>query len=402
MPGIWDNLAGGLYNAKTALGLQDVNLFPGDVTKALTGASAQYVYGSPTSTPGVRDYSQPGLTSVGGYKASTPTTTGGGDTGGNGGGNGNTSTGTNVPNSGGQPVPPSVDEAAISAVFDPIIQNLNAYQSALTGRRQFALDQVGAGYNQSLSELDNRQTEGLRNLGGQRTETQDNQRSAISAARQLFNELSQSNLARFGGRSGLAQGVSEILGRSTAQQIGGINQAANNAYGDISQQETDLKDFIQGQKVNLTERKALAEQSVLNDFEDRIAEIDNRRGQAESAKAAAKLDALQTYRNQLFQLQQAEQAFQNQLTMFQQQASAELANQFALDNGISKEALDIIKTFTDRGLPIAQAAEVAGVQLPTGVISTVNDPNFVNPLNYSKLKPSIFDQFATAQLGNTQ
>lgn len=55
MASIWDKVAGVIATGKESLGLQDIDLVPGDVTQKLTGVNSNFIYGTPTSNGG-RNY----------------------------------------------------------------------------------------------------------------------------------------------------------------------------------------------------------------------------------------------------------------------------------------------------------------------------------------------------------
>lgn len=231
---------------------------------------------------------------------------------------------TAAPTTSGMPAVPAPDTNAIGSSYAPLIDYLNqaegqlrsdfpTYAQDINNQADTAKQSLTNGYNTTNQTLQNQQAQ-----GGKQKE------DVISAARRLFQELQQGNLQRFGGSSSAGQAASELQGREFQRN----SASAQNQYTDLVQQlgqkKLEVDNNYQVGLKQIEDQKAAAINQVNRDFQDKLSQINSQRAQTESAKAQARLGALQDYRNQVYSIQLQNYQFQQQLNQQKSQADSTL------------------------------------------------------------------------------
>lgn len=292
MASIWDNLAGGIYNVKSALGLQDVNLVPGDVNKKLTGASAQYVYGTPVPGQNARDYSlnDPSIKTTQRDQILTGATT---TTGGGGGG------GTKTP--AGSPTP---QQTTNNMVDDAARQQEEAARAAAEAKRQAAMrkyeaqtriagsakeeakgqydwliDTLGSNKKDALEQVALNRDEGLANYGQQEAKTKelyDGARQEILTTYRDLNIQQEKILRGSGsGSSSRSQEAMLRLNNLMGKDLTGVSKNEADSIALIGNAVTSLKNkSIQAEESIQRETKTKLDKAAL-DYNSQITAIDN-------------------------------------------------------------------------------------------------------------------------------
>lgn len=277
---------------------------------------------------------------------------------------------------------PGIDYAAIDAIYNPTNDYLNQLEQSYRSQLPGAQATIEGQYGQGLQELSANQQEQQGQLDTQKTSVDQSKASALARARQLYSELSQRNQAMFGGRNSAGQFAGELLGRETQKNFGNIDTAAQNAYAELQQANQKLLNWASTQKLTLANQRQKALDDLQTAFQNQMMQIAANRAQNESAKAAARLDALNQAKAQAFQIQQADAQFNRQLEMYQIQQQDALKNKYtaATNTGIDTKALSAMSQANDYVQNIFQtqgsaaaaaAAKQLGVQysgIPVGYV----------------------------------
>jgi hypothetical protein len=221
-------------------------------------------------------------------------------------------------------VPQGPSEGEINSIYDPTMNVLNQTESAVRQDFPTVLEAANKAWETAYAELEaskNKVADTITTAGNKAVQTKEN---ALSAARRLFGELRQGYQQRFGGSTSAGQAAGELANVEQMRQQGGIQQNYQNTDQEISQMKVQLdKDYEVGSaKINQAKVEAVAQAN--RDFQNKILEISSQRGQVESAKAAAKLDALNTLRNQVYQASQEELAYKRSIDTWKMQQAAEI------------------------------------------------------------------------------
>ncbi len=265
------------------------------------------------------------------------------------------------PSGGGAPQGPD-----LNSIYDPAMQSLNAIEQNYRNQLPGALQSIEASYGQGSNELDQNLAAQNALLGNQATNVGTAKANALAQARQLYVELSQRNAAMFGSRSSAGPAAQELLGRATTQQFGNVETGAQSSMAAIDAEKRRILDFTNVQKDKFALAKADALRQTNNDFTNKLAEINSQRGALESAKATARVQALEAARAATAQIAAAEKTFQNQITMFEMESQRQLANKAASGSGFDTAFLNATGKIGDilgqYGPDTAQAAaKQAGV-----------------------------------------
>jgi len=342
MASFGDILAGGLYSIKSALGLQNVNLFPGDVNKSLTGVPASRVYGynvpaTPTSPsyPGGINY---GLSStpaqrqavstvkntgglvLGSQTSNVPSTPGGGGGGGGGG----------TPQ---QPQEQQEDPMAaimreIDTIYSSAMSGIGAYEGAIRANQPTVEKDITGQYEATKQNLGTEKTVGERQLTQSGTEAGTAKENALAASRRLYNELQMGGQQRFGGASSAGEAYNELTGREYQRSQATTQQAYQTALSKITDLQANLNDRYESSLFSLETQKNQALNETRRSFDEKMAEIQNMKEQAGQNKSSMRLQALQDLRNQVFQINLA--TVQTNAALQQQKQQSELALQQAM------------------------------------------------------------------------
>ena len=242
------------------------------------------------------------------------------------------------------PTGPSQEE--IDAQFNPILDVYNQAESNLRGQQPGLIADAESQAALARTTLGNQKGVADTQLGNQYQQTQQQRDRQTGQQRQTLQELSIANQQRFGGASSAGLGASELQGREYQKNVFGIGQQAEQAFQVINQKKNEvLQEYNLGVQ-KLEANLATAKNQINRQFQDKLLEINARRGETEAAKAAARMEALQQLRNAAYQLDVSKAQFASQL---QQQATQ---NTSYLDSAASK--------YMSAGNQGQQAANTAG------------------------------------------
>ena len=240
----------------------------------------------------------------------------------------------------------------LNAAYDPAYANLSAVEAQY--RQEYPTSQafIEQSYGEVLPQLESEQATRISGQEAQMKKGKGEEKSQIAQARQLYNELRQSGLTRFGGASSTGEAYGELLGRTTAQQMGETKQQFGNLYQDIEKEKANINDFYAARKTNLEKEKQLRLQELKNEFDNSIRQINTQKQVLDAEKAARRIAALQEYSAQARQIQYESQKFAQQVDMWKA----------AKDEAIKTATQFNAKSFTIPGMPgVLGGFSVSGV-----------------------------------------
>lgn len=271
---------------------------------------------------------------------------------------------------------PSVDYNAelmdaINNYYTPAMDALNQRASEYGTQLPVTQSKVNDMYNSALTPINERQTQGETLIGTQRTDTTNAKVSAISQARQLYNELLQQGLSKFGGASSAGGAYAAIIGKQIAKNMGGIEQTNAQGNQKLDTELKNLSDFTSNQKIDLESKRTTALEQVQADYDNNIKEINAQKDTLEADKAAQRITALKEARDRAYAVQDAATSYQRQLDLFNQQTQATLASKYTVNGGISADAIATFTKLISAGVPAINAATMSGIDpsMVQGIIS---------------------------------
>lgn len=354
--GVSEYIAGKLFNAgfqqqqgQSSLGPQQSN-FNALLSAVNPVSKAQASEGTAASQTSKQPYLGPPAPTSNYSPTNTSSGGGGGSTGG-GGGN---------PYDNVQP-PSGPSEAELNSLYSPIMDFYNNAKSTIQGQQPGLISDAEAQAAASKQLLENQQLSSNELLSNQ--EAQANQKANRDTAqqRQILQELTQANQQRFGGASSAGLAASELQGREFQRSRFGIQENLANVVQFVNQKKVEVKREFDAavQKLNTNTQQAINE--IKRRIQDKLLEIDGRIGETESAKAAARLDELQRYRNDMYQINLARAQFESELRLQAQANSSQLDTFLSQSTGATNASQDV----TNQGLAYASSS-IPGVESGKG------------------------------------
>ena len=237
----------------------------------------------------------------------------------------------------------TVSNEEIDAVYNPLMSNLDSSYNALVASQPSYQNQVNQQAQLSNQKIADQKTTAQTTFGNQETQLNKQKESAISQARQLYNELSQRGISRFGGTGSAGKAYSEILGRSTAQSMGNAQQQLGEGIQTINQARTALdRDVATAlQEIELNRTAGLEE--IRRKFDADVREIDSNRALLLSQKQAQKLDALKESRQLMYAWEEQQKAYEQQISLYKISQGTTLDSQLSqlMKANIPQENIDV-------------------------------------------------------------
>lgn len=202
---------------------------------------------------------------------------------------------------------------AAEAEYNNTINYLSGVESWLKSQYSAASDST------NRSEADNKQM--LANdLGIYKKEQVANQQNAakrredaISAAKRMYSELQQANKQRFGGSSSAGEATSELLGAEQMRQQGNYQDTFNSYMQQSELSGEKVQKDYNSAVSQIASQATQARSQALNEFTQKMLEIERSRNEAGNLKAQRKLDALYDLRNKQYQINMNEQQFKQNI-----------------------------------------------------------------------------------------
>ena len=184
--------------------------------------------------------------------------------------------------------------ADIESAYSPGLSALGEVEASARGAETTNLARVGTEYQDYLKQQELEET-GLR--AGQTEQERlfgETTRSAADEARRAYAALVQQGRSKFGAGSSVGPAVGEIAAQEFARTQGKLGQVATAGQQALALESGRLNTFISQKKSDIDKWKRDAEAQIRGNLQATLDNITLRRGELESGKAAAKIDAINT------------------------------------------------------------------------------------------------------------
>lgn len=213
------------------------------------------------------------------------------------------------------------DYAQAMSMFD-------SQESGLRGQADTAGGQIENEASKAKNEIVNNQAvaEGAANTSLQSAEKQGT--SAMQQARDLFRQTQQSNIAQLSAlgisSSSVSEALAERLGVETARRIAGVTGSLNEVRDNTVKELGRIKTYYQGKIADVQNQVQVQKANIQNALVQGLNQINSGRQKASSDKASARANLLSEAQNQIFQLTQQQQQFEQSLKAWSDSKTAAL------------------------------------------------------------------------------
>ena len=194
-------------------------------------------------------------------------------------------------------------------------------ESALRGAESNAMSGLGTAntaaesqYNANVSAQNAAKESNMATINEASITAQDTKESAAAAARRLYNELQTGYRQRFGGASSAGEAAYVLSGLEQQRSQAAITKDYTTAVRQIATQKTALEQAHNSAIQQLKANYDSAKNSILQQYNSTISQINSDRTTAASAKASAKLEALQSLKNSTASLNSSAANYESVLT----------------------------------------------------------------------------------------
>ncbi len=268
--------------------------------------------------------------------------------------------------------PPSQQD--LNAVYDPFYGSLAEQETTAKSDYENLLGSLSKNEALVQQELGLQKKTQETELGRQSVQTQQQLGSALSQARQLYNELAQSNLARFGTATSTGPFMMELLGRETQRQMGTAQTQAGNIEAEINDRKLQLNEFTNLEMNKVKQSYEDKRMEAFQAYNQRIVSINSNRSMLDSQKAQTKINLDESYKQQLRALEQWRIENVLGLDLWNQQQQATLNKTIAaMPTSLNPDV------FYNRVFPIGQTPQ----KIVQGAASPQQIANYYLPRKYS-------------------
>ena len=217
-------------------------------------------------------------------------------------------------------------QQAINDMYGGTQNYLNQAEAAVKGNLPGQLGEITSAADLQRAKLGEGRQSTLDTIAANERGAQTRKEDALAAARRLYQELGQANVQRFGGSTSAGQAMSELQGREQQSQMGQTARQYNEFMNQAATQKATLDREYQTGLQTIESEKQKATNAVNQAFQQSLLDIARDRATNESAKAQARLSALQDLRNKMFQITQQETQFKQSLEAQKQAAQLQIEN----------------------------------------------------------------------------
>lgn len=207
--------------------------------------------------------------------------------------------------------------------FKSVMGGLDVQEQNLSTQLPNTIQQIEQGFNEVRPNIERELNTRITDLTGQEQSAQTGAASQINQARRLFNEL-QTRGQQFAGTSA-GDAYGELLGRSTAENIGNVRNELNKTLQSIQSEIGTTRNFYTTKLTDLERNKNLQVQQAQNEFRAEIAKINQARRDLSSKKPELTMDALARFQNRVAEIRNASMIAKNQLEQWAAQKQLTLS-----------------------------------------------------------------------------
>lgn len=270
------------------------------------------------------------------------------------------------------PAVPSFDDI-INDAFSGTVSFLDQQAGALRGQLPGIESDINSMYGESRNTLAADKVAGERQLATAEQGGVERKEDAISSARRLYNELQMGGNQRFGGASSAGEAYQALAGRELQRNNQQIATDFSSFMGQIEGARTSINEKYTLAVQNLESQKNRMLSEARRDLQNKLLEIDRQKAMAQQEKANRKLEALQSMRNQIYQIQLASSQGISNAQAIKQQLEGELTTYAQSQSQALQQGTQAGDTFS-QGLDMTPQTDLSmgfgGGQiasLPTGV-----------------------------------
>lgn len=245
--------------------------------------------------------------------------TGGGNKNSGGSGGGSGSSNTNLADLSQYNIPSGPTDQQLNDMFAGAYASLGAQEQSLRNQLPLDISQVQQAGDSAKTQYQQMLDKGLAQYGQQEQGSRTESQNAMAQARQLYNELSQSQMARFGTGTSAGPAAMELLGRSTQQQFGNVQNALTQNLQKLDQARRDLQTFVADKTTEVAKNVDLQVQQINKWYQDQLNSIAASKTGLESDKAAKRYDALKAREDFIREIQNRAIDYTQQLNVWKQQ-----------------------------------------------------------------------------------
>jgi len=315
MANIWDRLGRAAVDIKKEY-FPQANIFPGDVTQALTGTSAQETYGLPGQVTPTTTYPRKEPTTQTAYNPTGSTY----------GSTQNLLSTQTAPDTG----PLESTQGDVLSEIDAAVQigmdALNQYQATIQPSADLQIQQAETTAGERTTETETEKARRLGEFGGQRTTAETKTGSAVAEARRMASQLQQGIQARYGGSSHLGGAVSEIMGAQATQNISGNRAALQETLGKIGQAEENVKTAADNMLQKIQNNLSLAKEKALDWVRTAMAQVNSQKAELSGDRASMRMEVIMQYQNTIAQLNETWRQEQNAIAQKSYEAQNQLSD----------------------------------------------------------------------------
>lgn len=244
-------------------------------------------------------------------------------------------TGGNMPSTP-QQATPTIDpvQREIDNVFNSSMNYLGGLENSLRSNQPGITGEINSNYNTGSANLERSQQTAEGQIGQSQQQGEQRKQDALTAARNLYNELIMGGNQRFGGASSAGEAYQALAGRELQRNSQQVQTDYSSFMGQVAQARNNLQMQYQNSLASLEQQRQSALNQAQRDFQDKLNQINAMRTEAAQTKATARLNAITDLRNQIFQINvataQNSQTVQNyarqlhdQLAQYEQQAMSQ-------------------------------------------------------------------------------
>jgi hypothetical protein len=297
---------------------------------SLSGLSSNYNYGGAlqNATPNYKNYTPYSVLGAGTSsvqpqtQTKTPTTGGGGGT-------GSIPTGTNNNTNVSNPNPQTAtdDSGAIDSYFNEANGMLDQMAQQYQPGSQYG-QQLESSFTNPLEAqrpgLESAYQQGNQLNQQQVGTAQSSYQNVMDAAKRLYSELQNSFKSRFGSASGTGQYAQTLLANNFQQGQGQNYQTFQSNIQNLDTQKAKILSEYTAGKQQLDMAISNAKNQAQMVLSQALQSINSQKFGLAQDKANAKLTELQNYKNRIYQIQDSATAFERQLQANAQQAALQL------------------------------------------------------------------------------
>lgn len=255
---------------------------------------------------------------------------------------------------------PVSTNSGIDNVFDETLRILGERENDVNSQKNQYISRYSGAYDPYFGQInqarDLNRTTGLQNQEQARIAGQ----NSLNNARRQTNELSQGIQQRFGGSSSTGEFANAFLGREFQRQAGGIEQGTTNTILGLQQKQQEIDLGLQQQINDLNVKKTQLLAQIEQEFNQRLSDISNLKGQTQQAKAQAKYEELVNLRNRANSVNSYFDNLGQQIEAQNEQARQSIASQIAAAQAAAGQPVDL------SGIPdYLKPSYVTGANSPT-------------------------------------